>query len=162
VENARQAVHWLNRRLAQQHPGQRLRVQAQRLDELDQRLHRTLVLQLRHGTARLAELRARLHRHTPLPRLRQLQAEHDDLRHRLVTGLRVSLRARQQHLASLMRALDTVSPLATLSRGYAIVQREPDRHIVKSSADVSPGQRVQARLAKGRLLCNVIETYDDD
>jgi len=162
VENSRQMVQWLNKRLSQQHPGQRLRLQAQRLDELDQRLHRVMASQLRHGGARLAELRARLHRHTPAPRLRQLQADHADLRHRLITGLRVAMRARHQHLSAVMRTLDTVSPLATLSRGYAIVLREPDQHVVKSTTDVAPGQRVQARLAKGRLLCNVIETYDDD
>ncbi len=162
VENSRQLTHWLNKRLAQQHPGQRLRLQSQRLDEIDQRMHRAIGSQLRHGGARFAEISARLQRHSPLPGLRRLQADYTDLHHRLIMGLRVALRTRQQNLAAVMRALDTVSPLATLSRGYAIVLREPDRQVVKSSAQVTPGQQIQTRLAKGRLLCNVIETYDDD
>jgi exodeoxyribonuclease VII large subunit len=161
MEQRRRMLEWLNKRLAQQHPGQRLRVQAQRLDELDQRLQRALLSQLRHGGARLAEFAARLHRHTPLPRLQRLYAESTILRRRLDTAVRVSAQTQRQRLAALMRALDAVSPLATLSRGYAIVQREPDQRLVKAAADVTPGQQVRARLAKGRLLCNVIKTYDE-
>jgi len=56
-----------------------------------------------------------------------------------------------------VRALDAVSPLATLSRGYAIVQQDQGQ-IVHSTAQVKVGEQVQARLHRGRLYCRVEKT----
>ena len=57
---------------------------------------------------------------------------------------------------SLARALDTLSPLATLGRGYAIVRRT-DGAVVTEAASAAVGERLQARLAKGSLVCDVVE-----
>ncbi len=51
-----------------------------------------------------------------------------------------------------------LSPLATLRRGYAVLQ-DADGHVVASVADVRPGQRVSARVADGRVLADVTETH---
>lgn len=148
---------WLEKRLGQQHPGQRLQRQAQRLDELEQRLGHAQRVTLRHAHARLGELTAKLHRHIPVHRLAQLEARTENLTQRLHGGLRRALETRQQQLALLSRALDTVSPLATLGRGYAIVSRAEDGALLRSVQDVSVGERVEARLADGDLLCRVEE-----
>lgn len=58
-------------------------------------------------------------------------------------------------LAGLARALEAVSPLATVARGYAIVQRD-DGQVVRSVGDVQPGERVSARLQDGELHLEVI------
>ena len=55
----------------------------------------------------------------------------------------------------LARALSGVSPLATLARGYAIVQRESDGGVVRGPADARAGERVRARLADGTLRLRV-------
>jgi exodeoxyribonuclease VII large subunit len=55
-----------------------------------------------------------------------------------------------------MRALQTISPLATLERGYAIVT-DSSAHILRDADAVQPGDRVSARLARGRLHCAVEE-----
>jgi exodeoxyribonuclease VII large subunit len=60
------------------------------------------------------------------------------------------------------KSLDTVSPLATLYRGYAIVTRQTDGHVVQAAAGVTPGEQVTARLAEGRLLCTVDECLDTE
>ncbi len=161
LDQGRQRLQWLEKRLAQQHPGQRLRQQSQRLDELEQRLRRTVAGQARQRRSRLAELEARLYRHSPAPRLQHLEARHAELVRRLISAWRVTSQTRRQRLTAATRALDNISPLATLARGYAIVLAEAGGGVVKDSADVNPGDRIQTRLAKGRLLCNVIERYDD-
>jgi exodeoxyribonuclease VII large subunit len=48
-----------------------------------------------------------------------------------------------------------VSPLATLARGYAILQREPDGGVVRGPADTGQGQVLRARLAHGSLRLRV-------
>ena len=63
-------------------------------------------------------------------------------------------------LASIGRALHAVSPLATLGRGYAIVE-SADGEILRNAKDVAVGEAITARLAKGRLVAKVTETKED-
>ncbi|MDX1251995.1 MAG: exodeoxyribonuclease VII large subunit [Gammaproteobacteria bacterium] len=155
LERGRQALDWLERRLQQQHPGSRLRAQAQRLDELEGRLHQVRRGMLRHKRVLLSELSARLHRHIPLHRLTQLQIHHENLRQRLHAMLRLTLERKQQRLNAASRALDAVSPLATLGRGYAIVRTLPEQRVLRDAREATPGEAVEARLARGRLICTV-------
>ena len=46
--------------------------------------------------------------------------------------------------------LEAVSPLAVLSRGYALVTR-PDGHTVTSAQEVKPGSRLRLRFADGEV-----------
>ncbi|PKO36229.1 MAG: hypothetical protein CVU33_19490 [Betaproteobacteria bacterium HGW-Betaproteobacteria-6] len=61
---------------------------------------------------------------------------------------------RNQYSLDDSHALDTVSPLATLSRGYAIVTAA-DGSVLRAATQTATGQQVQARLGQGRLLCRV-------
>jgi exodeoxyribonuclease VII large subunit len=155
-----QALEWLSKRLAQLHPARRLSDHGQRLDELEQRLRLAWRAQLRHAAARLNTLTARLHRHDPSRRLQQLQVQREHLGRRLVQIMKATLEQRRQRLAGIGRALDAVSPLATLNRGYAIVKRLPDGAIVRAAEAVNIGDRVETRVAQGRLISTVNEKYE--
>lgn len=159
LSRQRQAMTWLEKRL--QHPGQRLRNRAQRLDELEQRLRRAQRSTYRHAGIRLAELTARVRYHTPLHQLRQLQTRQENMHRRLRAGCTANLDKYSAQLNSAARALDGVSPLATLRRGYAIIQRIPDGDVVRSAGDVRVGAAVSARLGQGYLLCKVEESNDE-
>jgi exodeoxyribonuclease VII large subunit len=156
---ARERLAWLERRL--QHPGRRLTTIAQRLDELEQRLARAQQTLLRHQYARLAHSQTQLRSHSPLRQMGSLKARQEQLALRLRGALRASLETRRAALGNLVRALDAVSPLSTLARGYAIVTRMPDGTLVRRAQDVAPGSEIQARLAQGRLLCDVRQVLDD-
>ena len=60
------------------------------------------------------------------------------------------------------RGLNAFSPLATLERGYAIVTKGPEGELVRSSAQVRPGDRIEARLMKGRVRAIVEEGSDEE
>jgi exodeoxyribonuclease VII large subunit len=66
-----------------------------------------------------------------------------------------------QALRALGGAMDGLSPLAVLARGYSIVQRVSDGQIVRRADEVSPGDEVTARLANGRLRCGVRDVLPD-
>jgi exodeoxyribonuclease VII large subunit len=68
-----------------------------------------------------------------------------------------SLRARESSLQinRLDEKLKALSPLATLDRGFAIVTSDQDGAIVRSSGQLSPGQTVTARFAKGEAVARV-------
>ncbi len=160
LRQGNQRLDWLMARLRLQHPGVRLRQQAQRLDELENRLLRDWVHRLRHHRASLEQLQEALKRHAPTVRLGATRSRTDELQRRLRAALDHELTRQQQRLGSLGRALDTVSPLATLQRGYAIVRTE-DGRIVRSARQVQIGTRVETRLSKGVLVSTVDETRDE-
>lgn len=149
---------WLMRRL--QPPGRRLEGVAQRIDELEQRLQRAQLGLIGRQRAHLAELKAHLQRHSPSQTLNQLDSYRRNLTLRLQTAQQRILEGSSHHLAALTRALDAISPLATLGRGYAIVTRVADGTVVRRATDVTPGAKIEARLAKGKLLCEVQRTLD--
>jgi exodeoxyribonuclease VII large subunit len=162
IERKRERLDWVTRRLQQQHPGQQLRQQAQRLDELETRLSRAVHAGFRERKQLLARLAAELREHQPGHRLARRQDQLQHLQQRLVRRVTEQLGERQQSLQSLSRALHAISPLATLGRGYAII--EHDEAVITHAAQVKTGDAIQVRLQDGRLQATVdhIDTRDAD
>ncbi len=159
LQEMRMRLATLEARLQRQHPGRRLRQHSQRLDELGLRLERALRQGLHRRRHRLEALEARLHRFSPMPRLARTRQRLDDLRHRLIQATLARVEHARRECGTLARQLHAVSPLATLERGYAIVTDGQGR-ILRSAAAVEPGDRVEARLAHGRLGCRVEEILE--
>jgi exodeoxyribonuclease VII large subunit len=89
-----------------------------------------------------------------------LHAHIAQLTQRLHATLRLQLSQHRGQLTSLARALDAISPLATLGRGYALVTRS-DGSVLRRAVDVQTGEQVVARLAEGQLLCRVDDVKPD-
>jgi exodeoxyribonuclease VII large subunit len=116
---------------------------------------RLVVPDLAELNARLDASRAALERGTrrALERERQrIDVAHERLR-RAPLLLVERKRAALENATARLRVL---SPNATLTRGYAIVRREAG--IVRSSADVEPGERVDVQLAEGGFGARVEDT----
>jgi exodeoxyribonuclease VII large subunit len=157
INAQQQRLQWLGKRLQQRHPGQHLIQQAQRLDELEQRLLRSIKQQLQQRTLKLGSLHAGLQRHQPLLRISHLNTRFRHIEQRLQQCMHRQLERCQQRLTNNSHALDTVSPLATLGRGYAIIQSS-EGTIIRTASSVDPGQQISARLGHGRLNCTVNST----
>ncbi len=160
VANAAQRVAWLERRLGQLHPGVQLRQHAQRLDELEQRMLRTIAHQLSQRRALVAQLGAHLRQHSPALMVasgyRRLESASTVLRSAMSHGLQ-----RWRHRLNVAAGtLDVVSPLRTLQRGYAIVTAR--EHVIVDAASVQPGDRILARLARGLVEATVDRTVAED
>lgn len=158
VQQESRKLEWLGKRL--KHPGRRLQEIAQRVDELEHRLLNARRGQFRHFRAALTELHVRLQRHAPVHRLDKLATQNNELERRLKIAALHTLENKRRRLSAAARALDAVSPLATLARGYAIVTAVPDGRIIRSDKDINVGERVKARLAAGHLICRVEETHE--
>ncbi len=50
-----------------------------------------------------------------------------------------------------------MSPLATLARGFAVLTRSADHVLITDAAQLSVGERFDARLAQGSLRATVVE-----
>ena len=140
------------------HPGERLRQQAQRLDDLDMRLRRALQQQLQSHQQKLARASARLAGQHPQRQLALLGERLHHLSERLPRAMHGLMTQRQQVFAAAIHNLHLVSPLATLGRGYSILL---DSHgqAIRSAAQTQPGQKLRARLAEGELQVRVEDNY---
>jgi exodeoxyribonuclease VII large subunit len=78
----------------------------------------------------------------------------------LRTGAEAAAHARLEEartrLAVCAAALDALSPLAVLQRGYALAEGEGGR-LLRAAPSVGVGERVRVRLAEGALCCRVEE-----
>ena len=151
-----QRVDHAHARLRTQHPQRRLRVCAERLAQLRARLaSQHPRRRVRIGAERLAQLRARFAAQHPVTLLARRR---DHLRagdQRLRNALRRQLDAGGARLSELVRALNAVSPLATLQRGYAILIDTESGRVLRSARQAVPGARLAARVADGEFSVRV-------
>jgi exodeoxyribonuclease VII large subunit len=70
------------------------------------------------------------------------------------TAIEAQLQRARERLALSAASLDALSPLAVLHRGYAIAQDHSGR-LVRDATQVSVGDEVNVRLAKGKLVTRV-------
>jgi exodeoxyribonuclease VII large subunit len=148
------------RRMALAHPGVRLNQQIQRLDELAQRLGGAMRTCVDRDRIRLAEAGASLERSSPRNLVRDYRARQEALQARLRGAVSQQLALLGHRLALAQRALNTVSPLATLSRGFAIVTRA-DGSVLTDTSAIAPGDEICALLARGSLSAQVTAKKED-
>ncbi len=155
LAHARQRLQWLQGRLQQQHPQQRLQQHALRLDDLEQRMRIALRLSGSHARSKLNNLDSRLLGASPAVQLANTVSWYQRLQQRLHHAMEQDIRQRGHTLEQLMHALNTVSPLATLERGYSITTRKADNALLRSTDQVQAGEDIGIRLAKGSLTAKV-------
>lgn len=132
---------------------------------------------LRERHERLSELRQRLVRLDPRSVLRRDQRELAVLTARLRDAGRLPIRRRRERLvyfgfrlrgrgqpmvrearaaySEICAHLDALSPLRVLERGYAIVLQESTGQAVRSSSEVSEGDRLRIRVSDGSFGAKV-------
>ncbi|MSO56036.1 MAG: exodeoxyribonuclease VII large subunit [Acidobacteria bacterium] len=151
-------VHQLNRRSAFSGYGARLAMRGRHCAETTHALRHAARASLGNRTRAYQSLR--------------LQLEQFDLRGRLgavrarLVGVDGALGAavlRRRHGAEVRlqgsaARLDSLSPLAVLGRGYAVVWDESRTKVIRKAAEVQPGGRVRVTLSEGELDCAVVET----
>jgi exodeoxyribonuclease VII large subunit len=155
LKSLRDQLGWLARRINQTHPGRQLQQQAQRLDDLEARLGRARELLGSRQQARLDTIRGRLAQCSPQQWLQRLANQAAQLAQRLEYCINTQLAYRREKLAILSRALDAISPLATLQRGYSITLQQKDGSVIHSAQQVHSGDTLETQLASGRILSKV-------
>jgi exodeoxyribonuclease VII large subunit len=134
---------------------------AQRLDDLAGRLGWALRDSLAGFRQRILAARHDLGMASPLARVGGALLLVPQLLKRLEQSLLAGLAFRRQGLRSLVLAMDGLSPLAILARGYCIMRTVPEGRVVRRTEDVAVGDQVRARLAEGQLVCAVREVVPE-
>ena len=152
LRDQQQRLDYLSQRL--RHPGERIGQQNRQLQHLKIRLSQALNLQLQHQQHRLNQLSGQLDQHHPGAAVLRLQQQSKTLQQRLHRAVKQLLQQKESRWQSAAQQLNTVSPLRTLERGYAIVS-DSNQQIVRTVASVSCGDKITTRIADGFIESQV-------
>jgi exodeoxyribonuclease VII large subunit len=128
-------------RLKQQHPDKRLDELSSRRKELARRGELAVKRQLDTRQQHLQGLESRLLSRHPRRQLDQLEQQVGALRARLDRAAKHSVENREQRLSAVARALNNVSPLSVLERGYAVV-RDPQGRAMTEETQFDKGSKI--------------------
>ncbi|MEL7324591.1 MAG: exodeoxyribonuclease VII large subunit [Pseudomonadota bacterium] len=144
----------LMHRLERQHPSYQLQRQTQQLDELEMRLQRAMQRFITTRQQAVERKHHRLQLNSPVKRLAEQKSKLDRVEQKLLDAMDRKLLTMHHQLAIAAEKLDTVSPLATLKRGYSITQTEQGQ-VVTQAKDVKTGDVLVTRLSDGELRSTV-------
>jgi exodeoxyribonuclease VII large subunit len=97
----------------------------------------------------LGSFETRLRLFSPARRIQSERQRLDELAHRGDVALAHRLELSTTRLTGLAQRLESLSPLAVLSRGYAVVTRQKDGRLVHSTKQVRAGDALNVRVADG-------------
>lgn len=130
------------------------------LGRLRQRLAAALQDRARRARLQLDSLATRRLFLRPLERIHDRTGRIDELAERLRRAVRVRLERETGSVERLRAALDALSPLNVLQRGYSITRKLPGGEVLRDAANAAPGDQIESLLSTGRLVSRV-ETADD-
>ena len=133
---------------------------AQQVDWLSARAVNALRRQLLSRRHDVQALRGELVQLSPAVAVQRSIGRLAALQQRLAGAAHDSLSGLKHRVALLGRALNSVSPLATLERGYAIVLNEAGTAMT-DAATANTGDEIRARLSKGQLVARVTKVIKE-
>jgi exodeoxyribonuclease VII large subunit len=129
----------------------------QRLDDQTARLEMAGRGALARRRERLEGLRTRLVLRHPLVELERRRERCGIQFVRLTAAMERLLERRRERLASASSAIHSLSPLATLGRGYSLAHLLPKGRLVTDSGTLRAGDRLDLRFSRGGATCLVEE-----
>ncbi|MDH5425418.1 MAG: exodeoxyribonuclease VII large subunit [Gammaproteobacteria bacterium] len=160
-QQRQQQLNWLGQRLKQQHPRSRLAQLKNRRIDLDKRLFNVWKNRLLSKQSALRLKLSHLHQHTPASLVSQKRQQLQAMIERLKQSNINQQRIKQHKLASSARTLNALSPLQTLARGYAIVNRLQDTNNIVSSQQLAVDDILKIHFHSGAIRSRVIELDPD-
>ena len=147
----------LKEKLLQQDPKHKLQQQNLQLDELSLRLTHAIKQVLNRQEQKQQRLENNLYHFSPEQTIRIELQKQTQLKSRLQSAMQNKLQQCESSLQSQIAQLNTVSPLATLARGYAIVKDKKGK-VTTDAASLVVGEQISVRLHQGEFKARVLES----
>jgi len=152
ISDLKQNIYQLEKRLP--HPVRTIQMIGQRLDSLSTQLIHLVRAGLSTHIRQLADLNLALQHNNPVHALKMNKAHCHQLQQRMTRTIRLSMKHFENLMTNAIRALDAISPTATLNRGYAIVQQQ-DGTIVRDAAKLGLEEIIKTQFARGSIESKV-------
>ena len=126
-----------------------------RFRQTERRLAAALRWRLNAARSRLDAAAAHRVFRLPRERIEDMALRLDELDARAARALRQRLQMARTAVQQQAARLEALSPLGVLSRGYSLTQRAADGRIVRTAAELAPGETIVTRFARGRATSRV-------
>lgn len=161
VEQMRHRVASARRCYVFQRPDELVRELRQTCDELRLRLEETLTERARAARIRLDRASRALALLSPRRQTAQATERHTALTQRLLRAGALIVEDKRQRMRPAAARLAALSPLAILSRGYALAWKLPERALVRDAAALAPDDTIYVRFGAGGAEALVRRIEDD-
>lgn len=151
------SITQLHHRLQQQHPHLRLARQQNALASTQQRLVSSFQRLLQAKQHQQTQLQKRLNYQEPSSQIQTLLRQQQLLIYRMRESIAQQLSRQREQFAISCSRLESVSPLATLSRGYSISETESGE-VLKNTKQVKVGDPLKTRVEDGWITSEVVKT----
>lgn len=131
-----------------------------KLETLAARMIKTQQHKIEVYSHRLRELQRKRVLSDPMAFLQDRSMQLDLTQEKLVSAMQRHLEQSTRRFTHAAAALDAMSPLRVLHRGYCVAQKA-DKTILRSSQQAEVGERVTLHLAEGSLQCEVMKRGED-
>ncbi|MBS0183419.1 MAG: exodeoxyribonuclease VII large subunit [Nitrospira sp.] len=139
----------------------RILKEAQRVDGAVAGMREAVRAQLRQTMVNAQAWTQTLMSRSPVIQVRRDLVIVPQLRSRVIAAVNYGLKRKVEQTHAYLGRFNGLSPLAILDRGYGILETMPGRRIIRDAAQVSVGEEILARLAKGQIRCAVEEVRLD-
>ena len=127
------------------------------LRQIAKRLAAALRRRVELARARLDAVARRRVFRRPLQPIEDYARRLDELEVSSRRAMRNRLQVSRARLDAAAARLDALSPLAVLARGYSLTQRLADGRVIRDAAELTPGDRIATRFARGQAISRVEE-----
>ncbi|HXS78081.1 MAG TPA: exodeoxyribonuclease VII large subunit [Terracidiphilus sp.] len=156
VLNARQRLDSVGVDRAERRIATNLHRMSQRLDDLEFRMEASVSGSIRTRQREVAELAADVLHHEPRQLLARARERLGVSQTRIERSVERTIRRSSARVDALDARLRSLSPLAVLERGYALVINE-NGVLIRSALQVAQGERIRTRLSDGEFDSTVDE-----
>ena len=160
INSKSQSMDWLSKRLSQSSPLMTVRKQIEISGNLRKLLFSSIGHNLSLQTKAVDNFKFRLNNSSPTLKIQKAISHLSEMQLKITVSTKSSLTKFNSQLTALGKTLDSLSPLKTLDRGYAVARDSKTKKIISNSKKVSINSRIDIKLAKGEIAAKVIERKD--
>ena len=129
-----------------------------RMDDLVNRLRLLTSWTFKRRKEKQLHLSEKLFLRNPMEKLKNFRLSVSEGSRRMEQLVKHGIEIYRHRVGGTSGRLDSLSPLSILRRGYSITRQVPSLQILRDAVQVQPGDRVEVRLFRGKLLCGVEKT----
>lgn len=157
INNRHQTLDWFNKRLTQSSPQVIVKRQIEQSINLQRVLKSSMKNFLILRGRKIDKLTSRCIQSSPSQSLQKQIMRFEAIKQNIHAKGKKLIEDNQNRLQLVSRSLNSVSPLGTLDRGYAIVSEVNTNKIITNPKSLKINSKLEIRLAKGKIMAAVIE-----
>ena len=157
INSKSQSMDWLSKRLSQSNPIMTVRKQIEISGNLRKLLFSSIGRNLSLHSKAVDSLKFRLNSSSPKLEIQKAISHLSEMQLKITTSTKSSVTKINSQLTALGKTLDSLSPLKTLDRGYAVARDSKTKKIISNSEKVSINSQIDIKLAKGEIAAKVIK-----